>query len=104
MPKISAKRIRKYTSDDCIMFILSDGSPAAHGYTGTSALQDTKEKVKIVEKMGFTVIQVSIDHIRYAKEMFTNVISLEYDLSNLPKRLSQVIKKAIVRSKQTTVS
>jgi hypothetical protein len=54
--------------------------------------------------MGFTVIQVSIDYVHYAKEMFDNVISLEYDLSNLPKRLSQIIKKAIVRSKTTTVS
>ena len=79
-------------------------NPSAYGYTGHSAIEDTKKKVQEVEKMGFTVIQVSIDYIRYAKEMFTNVVSLEYDLSNLPKRLSQVIKKAIVRSKQTTVS
>ena len=100
----TAKRIRKHTQDDCIMFVLSDGSPAAHYYCGYTAVEDTKKKVKEVEGMGFTVIQVSIDFVNYAKEMFTNVISLEYDLANLPKRLSQMIKKTIVRSKTTTVS
>lgn len=100
----TAKRVRKCTQDDCIMFILSDGSPAAHYYGGYAAVEDTKKKVKEVEGMGFTVIQVSIDFVNYAKEMFTNVISLEYDLANLPKRLSQMIKKTIVRSKTTTVS
>jgi hypothetical protein len=99
-----AKRVRKYTQEDCIMFVLSDGSPAAHGYGGWSAIEDTRSKVNSVEKLGFTVIQVSIDSIRYAKEMFTNVISLNYDLSSFPKKLSQVIKKAIVKNKHTTVS
>lgn len=100
-----AKRVRKQTQDNCIMFVLSDGQPVArNGYSGWSGIQDTKKKVKQVEKMGFTVIQVSIDYVHYAKEMFDNVISLEYDIANLPKRLSQIIKKAIVRSKTTTVS
>lgn len=99
-----AKRVRKQTQDNCIMFVLSDGQPCAKNYGGWSSIEDVKSKVKQVEKMGFTVIQVSIDYVHYAKEMFDNVISLEYDISNLPKRLSQVIKKAIVRSKTTTVS
>lgn len=99
-----AKRIRKQTQDNCIMFVLSDGQPCAHNYGGWSSVQDVRSKVKQVEKMGFTVIQISIDYVHYAKEMFDNVISLEYEISNLPKRLSQIIKKAIVRSKTTTVS
>jgi hypothetical protein len=99
-----AKRVRKSTSDKCIMFVLSDGSPAAHYYNGLAAIEDVKTKVGLVEKMGFNVIQVSIDYVHYAKEMFKNVISLEYNLSNFPKRLSQIIKKAIVDSKETTVS
>lgn len=99
-----AKRVRKQTQDNCIMFVLSDGQPCASGYGGWSAIQDVRSKVKQVEGMGFTVIQISIDHVHYAKEMFDNVISLEYDISNLPKKLSQIIKKAIVRSKITTVS
>ena len=99
-----AKRVRKQTQDNCIMFVLSDGSPCASNYSGWSSIQDVKSKVKQVEKMGFTVVQISIDYVNYAKEMFDNVISLEYDISNLPKRLSQIIKKAIVKSKTTTVS
>lgn len=100
-----AQRVRKQTQDNCIMFVLSDGQPVArNGYSGWIGIQDTKKKVKQVEKMGFTVIQISIDYVHYAKEMFDNVISLEYDIANLPKRLSQIIKKAIVRSKTTTVS
>lgn len=99
-----AKRVRKFTQEDCIMFVLSDGEPAASGYYGYPAFRHVHDKVKEVENMGFTVIQVSIDSVHNAREMFDNVISLEYDLANFPKRLSQVIKKAIVKNKRTTVS
>lgn len=100
----AAKRVRKNTQEHCIMFVISDGEPCASGYHGMGAVEDVHKKVKEVEGMDFTVIQVCIDSVGCARDMFDNVISLNYDLANFPKRLSQVIKKSIVKSKQTTVS
>lgn len=100
----AAKRVRKHTSGHCIMFVISDGQPYALNYWGRPAIKDVREKVTEVEKMDFTVIQVSIDYVDRANEMFSTCISLEHDLANFPKRLSKVIKDAIVNDKKTTIS
>ena len=100
----AAKRVRKFTDSNCIMFILSDGSPCASDYSGTPAQNDVKKNVEAVEKMGFNVIQVSIDSVHGVKNMFTNIVDLQGNVANLPKNLSQVIKKVIVADKTTTVS
>ena len=100
----AANRVRKFTQNPCLMFVLSDGSPAAYRYHGTAAEQDVKENVAKVEKMGFTVIQVCIDTVPRAKYMFSNVIDLKNDIANLPKQLSCLIKKLIVKDKKTEIS
>lgn len=100
----TAKRIRKFTSTPCIMFVISDGQPSARGYRDSVGIKDTKEKVKIVEKMGFEVIQVTIDYLgTEVKEMFSKTISLEDNLDDLPKELGKVLKKTILENKVTTV-
>jgi hypothetical protein len=101
-----AKRVRKKTSDPILMFVLSDGLPCAREYWGRSAEDDVRNKVKKVEAMGFTVVQVTIDTMNdeSCKRMFSNVIHLEQDLADLPKKLGKVIKKAILGNRKTTVS
>ena len=88
------------------MFVLSDGCPCAHSYWGSDSELDVRENVKKVEKMGFTVIQVTIDTLNEdsCKRMFSNVIHLEQDLADLPKKLGKVIKKAILKDRKTEVS
>jgi hypothetical protein len=56
--------------------------------------------------MNFTVVQVTIDvmHEESCKRMFTNIIHLERDLGDLPKKLGKVIKKAIMKERKTEVS
>lgn len=98
------KRVRKFTSSPVLLFVISDGAPAAHGYYGTSARDDVKKRVEEAERDGFTVVQVTIDNVRGSKDMFKNVVDLQKDLSDFPKLLSGVIKKAIVNDKKTTVS
>jgi hypothetical protein len=101
-----AKRVRKKTNDPILMFVLSDGLPCAHSYWGRESEIDVRDKVKKVEGMNFTVVQVTIDTMNEesCKRMFTNVIHLEKDLGDLPKRLGKVIKKAIMKERKTEIS
>ena len=98
------KRVRKFTSSPVLLFIISDGEPAAHGYGGMSAREDVKKRVEEAERDGFTVVQITIDNVHGSKDMFKNVVDLKKDLSAFPKLLSGVIKKAIVDDKKTVVS
>ena len=101
-----AKRVRKKTQDQILMFVLSDGLPCAREYWGRSAEIDVQKKVKKVERMDFTVVQVTIDNMNEesCKRMFSNVIHLENDLADLPRKLGKVIKKAILKNRKTEVS
>ena len=101
-----AKRVRKKTSDPILMFVLSDGLPCAHHYWGRESELDVQKKVKKVEGMDFTVVQVTIDTMNEesCKRMFSNVIHLENDLADLPRKLGKVIKKAILKNRKTEVS
>jgi nitric oxide reductase activation protein len=88
------------------MFVLSDGLPCAHHYWGRESELDVQKKVKKVEGMDFTVVQVTIDTMNEesCKRMFSNVIHLENDLAVLPRKLGKVIKKAILKNRKTEVS
>ena len=99
----TARRVRKFTNSPCLMFVLSDGDPCAYDYWGYSAERDVYNKVKQVEGMDFTVVQVCIDTVNSAHDMFDNVIDLKNKLKNLPKELSKIIKKAIVNNKKTEI-
>ena len=98
------KRIRKFTDKHVIMFVISDGEPAAYAYHGREAIRDVKHNVELLEKDDFTIIQISIDTVSKVSEMFTNYIDLTKDLSVFPKLLGKIIKKAIVRDKKTIVT
>ena len=102
----TAKRVRKKTENPVLMFVLSDGCPCAHGYWGIDSEDDVRKKVKDVEKMGFTVVQVTIDILNEAscRRMFTNIVHLENDLGELPNKLGKIIKKAILKDRKTTIS
>jgi len=101
-----AKRVRKKTKDPVLMFVLSDGLPCAHSYWGRASEIDVHDKVKKVEGMDFTVVQITIDTMNEesCKRMFTNIIHLEKNLGDLPKKLGKVIKKAIMKDRKTEVS
>lgn len=101
------KKVREFTSSKCLLFILSDGQPAAVDYGGRSALKDVRDAVENAERDNFDVVQVTIDHISESacKEMgFKNSINLENDLSNFPERLAKIIKTAVLKDKTTKIS
>ena len=98
----TAKRVRKFTQSQCIMFVISDGEPAAYGYGGYGAIKDVRKSVIEVEKMGFEIIQVSIDYVHKVSDMFDNHIDISSSLSDMPKLLGNIVKKCIVKSKKTS--
>lgn len=99
-----AKRVRKFTKEDCIMFVISDGSPCANGYGGSSAIKDTAAKVKEAEKLGFGIIQISIDAVYGVEDMFDTYIDIGYNLEEMPKLLNEIVKTKVIKTKHTTVS
>lgn len=99
-----AKRVRKFTKENCIMFVISDGSPRANGYGGIPAIKDTAAKVKEAEKLGFGIIQISIDAVYGVKDMFDTYIDIGYNLEEMPKLLNEIVKTKVIKTKHTTVS
>lgn len=99
-----AKRVRKFTKENCIMFVISDGSPCANGYGGIPAIKDTAAKVKEAEKLGFGIIQISIDAVHRVEDMFDTYIDIGYNLEEMPKLLNEIVKTKVIKTKQTTVS
>lgn len=98
-----AKRVRKQTKNPILFFILSDGTPAARHYFGVSAMQHVKECVEKVEKMGFYVIQVCINHVYDPGKMFKHYVIME-DMSTLAIKLGTAIKKAAMKTAKVQVS
>lgn len=101
------KKVREFTSSRCLLFILSDGSPAACGYSGSSALNDVKNAVENAERDNFEVVQVTIDYISKSiceRMGFKNSINLENDLNNFPEKLAKIIKTAVLKDKTTKVN
>lgn len=99
-----AKRVRKFTKENCIMFVISDGSPCANGYEGFPAIKDTAAKVKEAEKLGFGIIQISIDAVYGVEDMFDTYIDIGYNLEEMPKLLNEIVKTKVIKTKHTTVS
>ena len=103
-----AKRVRKFTQNPVIMFILSDGNPSADGYRGSRAIQDTASKVKLVEGMGFSPIQINICNTCCdSSQMFKTFIDLTSEIEELPKKLGIVVRNKLVNlmnASQTTTS
>jgi hypothetical protein len=71
-----AKRVRKFTQEPMLYFILSDGQPAGDRYYGTGAVKDTAAAVKEVSRMKFYPIQIGIQVDESVQhQMFSNHIN-----------------------------
>ena len=61
-------------------------------------------KVKEAEKLGFGIIQISIDAVYGVKDMFDTYIDIGYNLEEMPKLLNEIVKTKVIKTKHTTVS
>ena len=100
-----AARVRKLTTSHILMFVLSDGCPAADGYWGGEAIRHVRKKVtEVQQKMDADVIQISIEYIEQAARMFDTFIDISGDVANMSKNLSNTIKKLIIKNKKSVIT
>ena len=89
-----AKRVRKFSKDNGLMFVLSDGQPSANGYGGSSAIADTRKKVTLAQSLGFQIIQIAIEEGVPSSEMFDYFIKMT-NIKNLPKDLVSYMSRKV---------
>ena len=82
----TAKRIRRQTENQGILFVLSDGQPSASSYGGREAINDTRAKVTKAQNLGFQVIQIAIEESVPSNQMFDYFIKMT-DIKNLPREM-----------------
>lgn len=99
----TAKRVRKQTKNPCLYFILSDGAPCAGGYGGSAAMDHVKMCVNKTEQLGFSVIQVCINHSYDPGKMFKNYVVME-NMSTLAIELGKAIKKSTMTAAKVHIS
>lgn len=90
----TALRVRKQTKEEVLMFIISDGEPAAENYFGMRAIGHTKECVEKAEAMGFRIVQICINASYDPALMFRYFIKME-NLGTLARDLGREIAKAL---------
>lgn len=98
----TAKRVKKQTKNPVLMFILSDGAPSAYFYRGEEAMRHVKVCVEKVEKMGFYVIQVCINHSYDPSKMFKNYVVME-NMNTFAIELGKAIKKATMTATKVSI-
>lgn len=90
----TAKRMRNHTSDQGLLFVISDGAPSASDYGGRSAIEDTRKKVLRAQALGFQVIQIAIEEHVPSRDMFDYFIKMT-DIKNLPKELVAYMSRKV---------
>lgn len=89
-----AKRVRSKTDSQGLLFVLSDGAPAANGYNGKAAIEDTRLKVQKAQSLGFQVIQIAIEESVPSRQMFDYFIKMT-DIKNLPRDMVTYMSRKI---------
>ena len=99
----TAKRIRKKTENQGLLFVISDGQPAASDYGGREAIADTKEKVLKAQALGFQVIQIAIEESVPSEKMFQYYIKMT-DIKNLPRDMISYMSRKVDKLIRQTVT
>ncbi|MDD2268938.1 MAG: nitric oxide reductase activation protein NorD [Eubacteriales bacterium] len=92
-----AERLLKTDADVKLMIIISDGQPAASGYSGSAAEEDMKHIVRDYSRKGITFLAAAIgsdkDAIKriYGADRFLDITNLK----ELPKNLTMIVKRHI---------
>lgn len=85
--------IRKQTNEDVLTFMISDGEPSAHGYSGKEAHRHLKECVGILERDKFKVIHIAVGYSGLP-DIYKNLIKVS-DVSTLANDLYLLVKRTI---------
>ena len=95
----SAEKVRNEspnTVTNKIMIVFSDGQPSAANYRGNRAIRHTRDMVKKVQGMGFSVIQVGFAGMygRNQEQMFDNHIYVE-NMELLPNQIGKILQRVM---------
>lgn len=100
-----AKRIRKFTTEHCLMFVISDGEPSAVDYRCNYAVDHTRSSIKKVENLyDMEIIGICIDNVYCANRLYSKYIDLKYNLEKFPRDLGRIIKDSILKSRKIITS
>ena len=83
----AAARVRKYTKENVLFFMISDGAP-------NESVEEVRQAVLDVEKQGFDIVAVSIEPQYDPSLMYHRNVNLS-DMSRLAVDLGKMVKKAI---------
>ena len=83
----AAARVRKYTKENVLFFMISDGAP-------NESVEEVRQAVLDVEKQGFAIVAVSIEP-QYDPSLIYHMNLNLSDMSRLAVDLGKMVKKAI---------
>ena len=83
----AAARVRRYTKENVLFFMISDGAP-------NESVEEVRQAVLDVEKQGFAIVAVSIEPQYDPSLMYHRNVNLS-DMSRLAVDLGKMVKKAI---------
>lgn len=93
--KAVADRVRKFTQEKMLYFIISDGQPSSSDYYGMSAIEHTRKAVLDVTAKGFFPVQIGIEtDERYQKMMFTDYVNFSDSRQMVENIRKLFLKKA----------
>lgn len=98
----TARRVRRQTDEEVLMFVISDGAPAAQNYIGREAIAHTKACVEQAERMGFRIVQICINASYDPAMMFRHYVSLT-EMGSLARDLGREISRALAAKIKTHV-
>lgn len=92
----AAARIRRFTKEKCLLFVVSDGAP-------NESPEMVRKSVQDISKDGFKVVAVSIDPYYDPAMMYENNVVFT-DLPSLAISLGKMIKTTLMRRMRKTVN
>lgn len=90
-----AARVRKYTGDKVLFFMISDGAP-------NESTDMVRKAVDDIEKKGFDLVAISIDPYYDPSTMYRHNVNLS-ELSTLAIDLGKMVKKAVKDNTTKTI-
>lgn len=92
----AAARVRQYTKERVLFFVVSDGAPNESTELVRSAVLD-------VEKQGFNVVAISIDPYYDPSTMYSHNVTFS-DMSRLAIDLGKMVKQSILKNTNKSIS
>lgn len=87
------EKVREHTKDECLLFMISDGEPAASGYRGSAAKKHLGNAVRELKNSGFKLLHIAVGY-KGLPEVYGNVVQVS-DPRDLSSALIKVIKKVL---------